>query len=156
MEYIIGNDLIYSIMINEKTLLQCLRSEEGINMDFSTGVWDSLFGKKVELEIPDGNGGITKRLVTKKWYENMLKEGKLSIIADDTIKVHMLHSIDGYIILEWVIGEDVDRETVMRFTDEQNNELYAMTFLQDGEEKVMIVKEAVFVEYCEQFGVNFS
>lgn len=36
------------------------------------GVWDALFGEKVELELPDGS----KRRVTKKWLDKMVREGK--------------------------------------------------------------------------------
>ena len=45
---------------------------------FSTGFFDSLFGEKVEIEIPGPAGETVKRTVTKKWWDQMIAEGKIS------------------------------------------------------------------------------
>jgi hypothetical protein len=45
---------------------------------FSTGLLDSLFGEKIEIELPGPNGENVSRRVTKKWWDRMVAEGKVS------------------------------------------------------------------------------
>ncbi|KOP64095.1 hypothetical protein AMS62_01680 [Bacillus sp. FJAT-18019] len=113
-------------------------------MSFSVGLFDRLFGKKIELEIPY-DGQVVKRTVTKKWYDQMIKEGKFVKVEEEVVTVHMIHPFNGYSILNWVVGVDIPRETVLEFIND-NGELYAMTFYENGEENVMVVKKEMFDE----------
>lgn len=119
-------------------------------MKFHVGFLDKLFGEKIELEIPDGKGNVIKRTVTKKWYEKMIQEGKISKIEEEVVKVHMLHPVDGYNVLHWVVGEDINKDTVDRFSNE-NGEIYAMTVFDSGEQKVVVVTKEIFDQGCEKF-----
>lgn len=119
-------------------------------MSFSVGFIDKLFGEKIELEIPDGNGNVIKRTVTKKWYDKMVREGKFSTVKEEIIKVHMLHPFDGYIILNWVVGVDIPEETVAKFINDEG-ELYALTVFEDGEQNVMVITKEMFDNAYERF-----
>lgn len=119
-------------------------------MKFHVGFLDNMFGEKIELEIPDGKGNIIKRRVTKKWYEKMIQEGKMSKIEEEVVKVHMLHPVDGYNVLHWVVGEDINKDTVDRFSNE-NGEIYAMTVFDSEEQKVVVVTKEIFDQGCEKF-----
>lgn len=44
---------------------------------FSVGFLDSIFGEKLELELPTEEGGVVKRQVTKKWLGRMIHEGRI-------------------------------------------------------------------------------
>ncbi len=45
------------------------------------GFWDALFGEKVTLQIPLPNGGVKKVVVTKKWVEQLEREGKMNQVS---------------------------------------------------------------------------
>lgn len=45
---------------------------------FSIGFFDSLFGRKVQIEVPGPSGENLKRTVTRKWWDRMIAEGKIS------------------------------------------------------------------------------
>ncbi|MDN4070853.1 hypothetical protein QYF50_23390 [Paenibacillus vini] len=119
-------------------------------MSFSVGFFDRFFGEKVELELPDKNGNVIKRTVSKKWYKKMIQEGKISIIEQTSVRVHMLHPIDGYVILNWIVDKDVPSETVAKFINKQN-ELFAISVFESGNEKIMVVKEEVFEDAKDKF-----
>lgn len=46
-------------------------------MKTSVNFWDALFGAKVILEIPSPDGYVKKVKVTKKWMEQMVREGMM-------------------------------------------------------------------------------
>lgn len=48
-------------------------------MKTSIGLWDRLFGKKVTMEIPH-EGTIVNRIVSKKWLDQMIEQGKMSTV----------------------------------------------------------------------------
>lgn len=41
-------------------------------MTGAMGFWDALFGEKIEIGLPDGS----RRRVTKKWFDKMVRQGK--------------------------------------------------------------------------------
>jgi hypothetical protein len=108
-------------------------------MRFSVGIWDSLFGEKVSLEIPGHDGTIIRRQVTKRWLESMQQGGKMTQIP--SVRVHLIHPA-GNRDLDWVIGTDVSQETVDRFRDSETGDLYAMTYFQAGEPKMTVLKRS--------------
>jgi hypothetical protein len=119
-------------------------------MSFSVGFMDNLFGEKIELELPDSNGKIIKRTVTKKWYEKMIRDGKFKKIEEEVIRVHMLHPVDGYVILNWIVGEDISDEIVRKFIND-DGEIYALTVFKEGVPEVMVVRKDIFDQGYEQF-----
>lgn len=110
------------------------------NVKFSVGLWDSFFGKKIELEIPDHEGKIIRRKVTQKWYDKMKNQGQIRDIKADVIRVHMINPVSGDSIEYWVVGEDVDTETVNEFCDPATGDLYAMTRFVDGQPERGVMK----------------
>lgn len=116
-------------------------------MSVSVGFWDSLFGDKVTLELPDGKGGIVKRQVTKKWLDKMVAEGQIS----KAIKVNIFNSINGVRKEEWMVNEDIDYQTYSRFT-QYDDELFFIEFYDDEAElKRMIVQREVYINAHDKF-----
>lgn len=89
---------------------------EVAQMKFSVGTWDEMFGERITIEVPDHNGRLVQRSVTKKWFSRMQETGRIGRASMSSIRVHMLHPA-GHRTLEWVIGEDVKPELVDQFQD---------------------------------------
>lgn len=53
-------------------------------MKTSIGFWDALFGEKITLEVPSPNGSVKKVEVTKKWLEQMKREGKMKQVSSSS------------------------------------------------------------------------
>lgn len=115
-------------------------------MNFSDGFLDSLFGEKITLELPDGNGGIIKREVTKKWFNKMVAEGKLS----KAVCVNILNSIAGERKEEWMVNEHIDYDTYNRFIPD-DDELFILEYYEGEEQKSMIVKREVYINALDEF-----
>lgn len=60
------------------------KKEEGIKMKTSVGFLDALFGEKVTLEMPLPTGGVKKVKVTRKWLEQMEREGKIQKVPSSS------------------------------------------------------------------------
>lgn len=111
-------------------------------MRFSVGLWDALFGEKVTCELPAPDGRIIKRQVTKKWLEKMQQAGEVKPIDEPLIRVHMLNPY-GNTVEYWIIGKDIDQETVNQFLDAESGDIYAMTHFEEGvPQKSILKKEA--------------
>jgi hypothetical protein len=50
-------------------------------MKTSVGFWDALFGERGTLEIPSPDGSTKQVQVTKKWLEQMEREGKMKQVS---------------------------------------------------------------------------
>jgi len=121
-------------------------------MRFSKGLFDSLFGEKVELELPDKKGNLIRRKITKKYFDQMLNEGKISI-AEESITVNILHPIKGLINESWEIGKDIDNELVNKFKDKTTNSLYAFTVFEDGNLKTALLKKEKWEEMKRELDI---
>ena len=108
-------------------------------MRFSVGLWDSLFGEKVTLDIPTEHGDTVKQEVTKRWLASQEQSGKIKVLQ--TIRVQMLHP-SGNRSLDWLDGRDVSQADVDTFRDTGTGELYAMTYFEKGEPKVTVMKRS--------------
>jgi len=118
--------------------VQLLRSQrKGKRM----GLLDFLFGKKVKLEIPDKNGKIVKKKISKKMFDELVVQGKIKHV--DTVKAHVLDPIRGYYLEDWVVDEDVHREDVEKFAT-PTRELYVVIAYEDGEPQTMLTKKEVW------------
>jgi len=102
------------------------------------GLLDFLFGKKVKLEIPDKNGKILKKKISKKMFDESVAQGKIKPV--DTMKAHVLDPVRGYYIAEWVVDDDVHREDVEKFST-PNGELYVVIAYVDGEPQTVLTKK---------------
>lgn len=110
-------------------------------MKFFTGFWDSIFGKKIIIEVPGPNGQIIKRKVTQRWFEKMKSTGRIKEIKEGMVRVHMINPVSGYSIEHWIVGKDVDVETVNKFRDLKTGDLYAMTAFENGQPKIRVLKK---------------
>ncbi len=122
-------------------------------MKFSVGILDSLFGKKVTLEVPDENGNIIKREVSEKWLEQMQVEGKISRIHKPTVRVHMMDPLTGPQIIYWTVGEDVSQEQVNKYKDEVGD-IYALTAYEAGKPTVMILSKQYWKDALTKMGIE--
>ena len=110
-------------------------------MRFSIGLWDSLFGERITIEIPTPDGKITKREVTKKWFERKQSKGKIKDATNKMIKVHLINPLEDYKIQYWAIGKDIDESMVNKFKDENTGDLYALISFDQGKQKVSVMKK---------------
>jgi hypothetical protein len=46
-------------------------------MNNYVGIWDWLLGERITVELPSPNGGSKKVQVSKRWFEQMQREGKI-------------------------------------------------------------------------------
>jgi len=105
------------------------------------GLLDFLFGKKVTHKIPDKNGNIVKKTISKKMLDELVVKGKIKHV--DPVKAHVLDPIRGYYVADWVLDEDVPREDVEKFAT-PTGELYVIIAYEDGEPHTMLTKKEVW------------
>jgi len=115
-------------------------------MKFSIGLFDELFGERLEVEVPVSDGRVVKRSVTRKWFEKMQAQGRISGKGKPVIQVHMLEVVKGYYVTTWVIGEDISEETVAKFKDISTGVLYAMTSFKDGQPETHVMTKPFWDE----------
>ena len=53
-------------------------------MKTSINIWDALFGEKVIVFLPMPNGGVKEVKVTKKWMDQMIREGKIKPVPSSS------------------------------------------------------------------------
>jgi len=100
-------------------------------MRFSTGLFDYFFGERVTVEVPNDDGKIIRRSVTRQWLEKMEAEGTIRELGE-VVRVHHL-AVDGYVVEPWIVGRDVSIEDVQRFRDAVTHEMYVMSLFKNGE-----------------------
>jgi hypothetical protein len=101
------------------------------------GLLNSLFGKKIILEVPDKEGNIRRKKISKKKFEGLVAEGKVKHV--NTIKAHILDPNRGYYVADWEVDVDIAREDFDKFGT-STGELYVVIAYIDGEPKTMITK----------------
>ena len=108
-------------------------------MRFSVGWWDELFGDRVTLEVPNTEGQTIKRQVTKKWLEKMEADGHIKP-SQPVVRVHLL-GLSGKTVEHWLVGTDIDQETVDEFRDVATGDIYASTHLEKGKPQTFVIKK---------------
>ena len=126
--------------ISEAELLKALLA----TMQFSLGMWDALFGKKVTLVLPGRDGKPRPRKVTEKWLKEMERQGKAKRLDAEAVPVHILDPLTDYRFETWVVGKDVDSETVEKFRDVQSGALYVLIAYKEGKKQVVVLKKHVW------------
>ena len=114
-------------------------------MKFSTGIFDSLFGEKITIELPGSDGQIIKRTVTRKWFEQMQTEGKVRPVAESMVRVHLLGP-GGCTVQHWVVGRDLDLQTCEKFRDPETGDVYALTVFEQGKPKTYFLEKHLWDE----------
>ena len=102
---------------------------------------DFLFGRKVTLDIPDRNGNIVRKKISKKMFDQLIVDGKIK--HADTVKAHILDPMRGYYVADWVVGDDVPREYVEKFAT-ATRELYVVIAYEGGEPQTMLTKKEIW------------
>lgn len=136
-------------------------------MQFSTGFWDWLFGERMQIELPNGQ----TRRVTKRWWEEMERQGKVIEVTNTVVRVHLLrptaamlfdamggNPIPTYQLVCWKVGEELSEDAIRTHQDSQTGDMYAilMSKLLDKQNMEMkIVPEFCSREYWnQQAGMN--
>lgn len=107
------------------------------------GFLDFLFGKKITLEIPDKEGNIVKKKISKKMFDELVAQGKLKEADTVKVKAHILDPIRGYYVADWVVGADIAREDVEEFAT-PTGELYVAIAYVKGNPQTMVTKKDVW------------
>ena len=107
------------------------------------GLFDSLFGKKVTLNLKDNAGNPIQRVVSAKQLEQWKAEGKISVLP--TIRVHILDPM-GSRTAEWQIGKDIPEAIVAKSKDPATGDLYAMTVYEAGVPKTSVIPKAYWLK----------
>ncbi len=113
-------------------------------MVFSSGFWDTIFGTKVALQIPDSYGNIVKRSVTKKWLDLVDNEERVSNIDPNLVRVHMLDGKEGYRVIYWIADVDIEKATVAKFSDSGTGDLYAIYYFEQDEPKIEFLDKTIW------------
>jgi hypothetical protein len=91
-------------------------------------------------------GKLIKRKVTQKCFEKMKSKGQIKEIKEEMVRVHMINPVSGYSTEHWIVGKDVDVETVNKFRDLRKGDLYAMTSFENGQPKISVLKKDFWEE----------
>lgn len=139
-------------------------SHESVDLNFSVGLWDWLFGEKATLDLP--NGGV--RTVTVKWLKRMEQKSALAFVpphVGEMIDVHFLgrgdpladkdvRDIDTWIAGNrrtyrkgrWCVGKDVLPEQVHEHWDSDSASLHVVYRIVDERWKALFVTRPTFEE----------
>ena len=96
------------------------------------------FEKKIEIEIPDGRGGMKRVRVSEKEIEKCRSEGRIRSV--NGCRVHIC-SVDGDRELIWEIGNQIAREKYEQVKD-ADGDLYVIEFYRDGEGEAHFVNKS--------------
>ncbi|MDA0738193.1 MAG: hypothetical protein O3A59_04480 [Nitrospirae bacterium] len=108
--------------------------------------WDSLFGKKVTIQIRDANGKSKEVKASEKQFREWEAAGKVSRV--ETVVAHVLDPKTGYAKQTWRVGPDIESDTVKRLGE--NGEIFVVVAYEQGEPKTMVCKRAVWLQVKAQ------
>ena len=103
------------------------------------GLFDSLFGKKVTLDLTGDDGKRVQRTVAENKLKQWGAEGKLSVFP--TIRVHILDP-KGSHTADWQIWRDIPEQVVAMAKQPQTGDLYALTVYEAGVPKTSVLPKA--------------
>jgi diphthamide synthase (EF-2-diphthine--ammonia ligase) len=112
------------------------------------GAFDSLFGKKITVRIPNDKGEIVERKISKRLFGELEAQGIIKEI--DAVQAHILDPLKGYYVSNWIVGEDIDRESAMEFATE-SKDIYVATAYENGEPRTVVMKKEVWEKQKEIF-----
>ncbi|ODS29713.1 MAG: hypothetical protein SCARUB_05184 [Candidatus Scalindua rubra] len=112
------------------------------------GFFDSLFGKNITVRLTDENGNLVERKINKKMFDELVAKGTIKEI--DVVQAHILDPIEGYYVANWAVGEDIDRETVQKFSTD-DKQIYISIAYEKGEPQTLVMKKEVWVKQKQLF-----
>lgn len=120
-------------------------------MQFSVGIWDTLFGERIALEIPNAYGETTKRSVTKKWIDRT-QNGKITERSSkQLVRVHLLNVLKGYYVVFWIVGDDITEKMAVASRDPETGDLYALYYYDGEEPKTELMDKAHWEQAHKKF-----
>jgi len=122
-------------------------------MRFDVGLFDRLFGRKVEIDLSTPEGRPVKRRVTKRWFAKMEEEGKVSQVEKPVVRAHILDPGRGYYVENWIVGEHVPKDTAERFLDPATACLYVLRVWREGEPEVNVVQKVLWDRARAEMGL---
>lgn len=109
-------------------------------MKFSTGLWDSLFGEKVDMEVRQDDGSLRAVRVTKAWLEKMQRDGRMSVAKQPANSVHLhICGPDGLEQATMRVGLDVPEDVFKRLVDPGTGALYGVKVYKGGKPEMTLV-----------------
>ncbi len=105
------------------------------------GFFDSLFSKTITVQLADENGNLVERKISKKMFDELVAKGLIKEI--DAVQAHILDPMEGYYVSNWVVGEDIERETVQKFATD-NKQVYVSIAYEKGEPQTLVMKKEVW------------
>ena len=117
------------------------------------GWLSSLFqGGNMEIEYVDEQGRKQTKRVSKRQFEARMSEavadGKATV--HDACQVHILNPMTGKRVENWIIGQQVNRESYDNFKDRDGN-LYAAIHYKKGEPNLILVQKPIWEQFARQF-----
>jgi hypothetical protein len=103
--------------------------------------WNSLFGKKITIQIRDENGNPKEVKVSEKQFREWEKTGKISRV--EKVIAHVLDPNSGYTKQTWQVGINIEAETVKRMGE--NGEIFIVIAYEQGEAKTLLCKRDAWI-----------
>jgi hypothetical protein len=118
------------------------------NMKFSTGFWDSLFGKKATIEVKQDDGSVRQVRVTQAWLKQMERDDVLGISTP--VQVYVIGP-NGSEERQMLVGIDIPEDKYRQLVDPTTGALYALEVIEEGSTKNMIVKKEMWETAKRQY-----
>lgn len=109
-------------------------------------LWDSIFRKKVTIQIRDENGNPKEVKVTERQFREWEAAEKVSHV--ETVVAHVLDPIAGYTKQMWRVGSDIEADTVKELGE--NGEIFIIVAYEQGEPKTMVCDRALWLRVKAQ------
>ena len=114
-----------------------------VNVKFSTGFFDGLFGKKTTLQVPQDDGSIRDVPVTVAWLKKMEADGIAKISKSETVPFYV-SGPDGSETKHLKVGVDIPEAHYKKLADPETGALYGLTFYESGTPTTNIVPKHVW------------
>ena len=130
--------------------------------NFAVDLWDATHGERVSFELPKPDGSTQKIVVTKKWMEQMVAQGKMTDVTSQMVKVNIIDQTsvpksdpsDADAFLEglrpsmrtehWRIGSQITQDLYDRFVDSESGELYVLITKDGSGPTTAMIKRALW------------
>ncbi|MFA6013346.1 MAG: hypothetical protein WC799_25370 [Desulfobacteraceae bacterium] len=105
------------------------------------GLIDSFLDKTITLEVPDQDGNLVKRKISKKKFDQLIENR--TIVKPNMVKSHILSPGSGYTTEDWLIGKDISMDEV-EYIATDSLEIYVLIYYSDGKPETLLVTKNVW------------
>lgn len=99
------------------------------------------FGKKVDMKVPDGKGGIKTVKVSQKQLDKWISSGAMSEVK--ICRAHVMDAMRENTIENWVVGKDIDKNIYDKAKDE-NGDIYVAIHYEEGEPITRVMEKELW------------